>query len=141
MDLRLELIRVIDEEGSLGLCKRLGITKGHALKIIRMLDLRPFGPASKHPKMTPLQRVSYRKAAFRAQQAVCRAVKRGQIINLKTEWIACTDCKTERANKYDHRDYALPFKVEPVCSSCNLTRGPASYSKLYSPEPQKERAA
>ena len=28
------------------------------------------------------------------------------------------------AENYDHRDYALPLAVEPVCVGCNLRRGP-----------------
>jgi hypothetical protein len=26
---------------------------------------------------------------------------------------------------YDHRDYNQPLQVEPVCSPCNISRGPA----------------
>lgn len=36
----------------------------------------------------------------------------------------CVDCGRE-AECYDHRDYAKPLDVEPVCRSCNVIRGPA----------------
>lgn len=38
--------------------------------------------------------------------------------------LKCTDCGA-RATEYDHRDYAKPLDVEPVCRSCNKKRGPA----------------
>jgi hypothetical protein len=37
---------------------------------------------------------------------------------------ACVDCGAP-AVQYDHRDYNEPLKVEPVCRSCNVIRGPA----------------
>jgi hypothetical protein len=130
IDLRFELEKVIAEEGCPGLCKRLRITKGHAYKIIRILDVSPLGESSVQPKMTSMQRGIYRKAAFRAQQKVCRAVKSGEMPSLKKEVIMCADCKTDRAVCYDHRDYAFPLDVSPVCHSCNLKRGPAIYSEM-----------
>ena len=36
----------------------------------------------------------------------------------------CSDCG-KPATEYEHRYYALPLEVEPVCTSCNLKRGPA----------------
>ena len=36
----------------------------------------------------------------------------------------CVDCG-KPATDYDHRYYALPVEVEPVCSGCNTKRGPA----------------
>lgn len=36
----------------------------------------------------------------------------------------CVDCG-KRAECYDHRDYAKPFEVAPVCKSCNSRRGSA----------------
>ncbi len=35
----------------------------------------------------------------------------------------CVDC-AKRAEVYDHRDYAKPLVVAPVCRSCNKKRGP-----------------
>lgn len=37
---------------------------------------------------------------------------------------ACADCG-KPAREYDHRDYNEPLRVEPVCHSCNVMRGPA----------------
>lgn len=36
----------------------------------------------------------------------------------------CADCGTA-AQCYDHRDYSEPLNVVPVCTSCNIRRGPA----------------
>lgn len=36
----------------------------------------------------------------------------------------CVDCG-EVAKHYDHRDYAKPLDVDPVCVSCNALRGMA----------------
>lgn len=62
----------------------------------------------------------------RSHAAVQGAVKRGLLPNLKTGEYACTDCGGV-AHEYDHRDYARPFDVEPVCRSCNKQRGTASW--------------
>lgn len=62
--------------------------------------------------------------AYKAVAAVAKAVRKGQIQNLKTSVVKCTDCD-ERANHYDHRDYRQPLAVEPVCQRCNILRGKA----------------
>jgi hypothetical protein len=36
--------------------------------------------------------------------------------------IRCSDCPAP-AKVYEHRDYARPFDVVPVCESCNMRRG------------------
>lgn len=36
----------------------------------------------------------------------------------------CGDCG-DQAQVYDHRRYSDPPKIEPVCRSCNIRRGPA----------------
>lgn len=38
----------------------------------------------------------------------------------------CVDCGAP-AHAYDHRDYARPLDVEPVCRACNHRRGPATF--------------
>lgn len=58
----------------------------------------------------------------RAHSAVSLAVARGQLPRAKE--LVCLDCGGP-ANDWDHRDYAKPLEVEPVCRSCNLLRGPA----------------
>lgn len=62
--------------------------------------------------------------ARRAFGIVWRAIKRGELVNLKEEFVKCTDCSS-RATDYDHRCYDLPLEVSPVCHSCNLRRGSA----------------
>ena len=57
-----------------------------------------------------------------ARRAVQAAVKSGAIP--KAKGLTCVDCGRE-AHVYDHRDYAKPLDVQPVCVSCNLVRGPA----------------
>lgn len=37
---------------------------------------------------------------------------------------ACVDCG-QPATCYDHRYYSLPLEVDPVCTKCNINRGPA----------------
>ena len=41
----------------------------------------------------------------------------------------CTDCGGP-AREYDHRDYAKPLEVEPVCHRCNIRRGPGKWVKF-----------
>lgn len=60
----------------------------------------------------------------RAHAAVQSAIKRGLLPGLKSGEYACTDCD-DVAHEYDHRDYARPLDVEPVCRSCNKQRGTA----------------
>lgn len=42
----------------------------------------------------------------------------------KANTLTCVDCG-ERGGAWDHRDYAKPLAVEPVCFRCNMLRGPA----------------
>jgi hypothetical protein len=63
---------------------------------------------------------------FAAHQWVRKAVKRGVLPDLKSQGVACVDCG-KRATLYEHRDYAHPLDVEPVCQICNLARGTAKW--------------
>ena len=56
----------------------------------------------------------------RARTAVQRAIKEG--LFSKASDHACVDCGKPAAC-YDHRDYARPLDVQPVCRSCNAYRG------------------
>jgi hypothetical protein len=58
----------------------------------------------------------------RAHDMVEEAVRNHTLSNLKKRRIQCSDCPA-RAIYYDHRDYAKPLKVDPVCGSCNWYRG------------------
>lgn len=60
--------------------------------------------------------------AHKAHRVVQSAINRGEIIDLKTQSVACVDCGV-RAQCYDHRDYLKPLQVDPVCFSCNKLRG------------------
>lgn len=57
-----------------------------------------------------------------AGQRVAAAIKKGEL--RRPNEFDCVDCG-KPAQQYDHRDYNFPLKVEPVCRSCNLKRGPA----------------
>jgi len=93
----------------------------------------------RHPKMRGLERIAHQKAMYRACKIVERAVKAGNLTNLREEFVSCVDCGVERATKYEHRDYAKPLEVQPVCQRCNIKRGPAILSE---PVPtRKSRAA
>ena len=54
---------------------------------------------------------------------VFKAVRLGIIPRAST--LTCVDC-ARPAREYDHRDYFKPLEVQPVCSRCNLKRGPAN---------------
>jgi hypothetical protein len=49
-----------------------------------------------------------------------KAVNKGLLPHPKT--LECNDCGAP-AICYDHRDYNKPLEVEPVCKSCNGSRG------------------
>lgn len=56
-----------------------------------------------------------------AVRAVNAKVKAGLMPRADT--LACVDCG-KPAQEWEHRDYARPFDVEPVCRACNQKRGP-----------------
>jgi hypothetical protein len=56
---------------------------------------------------------------------VAAAKKQGLLPKLDGS-IACVDCG-EAAREYDHRDYARPLDVQPVCRKCNKKRGTAKW--------------
>lgn len=60
---------------------------------------------------------------YPAQRAVLKAIKAGALPKLDGS-IACVDCGAAAA-VYDHREYAKPLEVAPVCRGCNVRRGPA----------------
>ena len=60
----------------------------------------------------------------RALYAVTVAVATGVLPSLRSGAVPCKDCG-KPATQYDHRDYAKPLEVEPVCGRCNLERGAA----------------
>src|SRR4051812_11027506 len=72
----------------------------------------------------------------KAHRAVTNAVKRGALPRAKL--LTCVDCGRQ-AHDYDHRYYAKPLDVVPVCRSCNQKRGPAIDS-LYLRSPQAAQA-
>lgn len=61
---------------------------------------------------------------WRAIIAVRKAVRSGKLAPVAGK--LCVDCGAP-ARDYDHRDYAKPIDVEPVCRSCNHRRGPAKF--------------
>ena len=130
-----ELIRSYLKDESLDeLAKRIGVTRQHIWAVLNGANLgerllKGLGLQTevriRPRKMTAKHRKIYLRAGQRAQQIICRAIKDGQLPNLKTETIMCVDCKVRPAKHYEHRDYAKPLEVAPVCQGCNLKRGPA----------------
>ena len=60
----------------------------------------------------------------KALNTVWRAIQNGELPTLQKAKVPCVDCGAP-AIHYDHRDYSKPLDVEPVCQSCNISRGPA----------------
>jgi hypothetical protein len=81
----------------------------------------------------------HKRAMMRAAQIVCRAIKRGDLPHLTDSIVTCVDCKVRRATNYEHRDYAKPLEVDPVCRTCNVLRGPAQISRPVPTNPNKAR--
>jgi hypothetical protein len=84
-----------------------------------------FGPRKKFSYGAP---TNYRQAQSFAIRAVANAVRVGVLPRLKDSAIICVDCRKRTAAVYEHRDYAKPLTVEPVCQLCNCRRGPALWS-------------
>lgn len=69
-----------------------------------------------------------------AHGAVAAAIRGGLL--LPPHMHKCDDCG-RRAEQYDHRDYTQPLKVDAVCCSCNILRGPADvWREGFSPAPK-----
>ena len=64
----------------------------------------------------------------RAAKAVRDAILSGKLAPVSTR--LCVDCCAP-AQVYDHRDYARPLEVAPVCFSCNVRRGPADSLTIF----------
>lgn len=58
-----------------------------------------------------------------AQRLVAKAIRKGLLPKLDGS-VMCVDCG-KPAQVYDHREYAKPLEVDPVCKRCNVRRGPA----------------
>lgn len=79
--------------------------------------------------MADMESIAARSAMYRrAHEAVQKATRTGALALPST--LACVDCG-KPATEYDHRDYAEPLTVDPVCHSCNTKRGRALFSGLY----------
>lgn len=61
-----------------------------------------------------------------AMRTVRAAIRERILPNLRSGDFACVDC-AGIATDYEHRDYASPLNVEPVCRSCNTKRGTAKW--------------
>ena len=67
-----------------------------------------------------------RKNIARAGRLVKQAIISGNLAPITAD-TKCVDCGSP-AYCYDHRDYGRPLDVEPVCRSCNNTRGPGIHA-------------
>ena len=47
----------------------------------------------------------------------------------KPETLNCVDCG-RKAEHWEHRDYLKPLDVDPVCTRCNIKRGPGENAEL-----------
>lgn len=65
----------------------------------------------------------FKRYQHAAARAVYSAVKDGRVPPPST--LVCVDCG-QQADEYDHRDYAHPLVIAPVCTSCNHRRGMAA---------------
>jgi hypothetical protein len=65
----------------------------------------------------------------KAADKVSWAVEIGLLPRANT--LMCVDCG-KRAFCYDHRDYAKPLEVDPVCGRCNVLRGAGAPYTGYS---------
>lgn len=63
------------------------------------------------------------RLAWRAGRQAQRSIARGALPRLDGS-IPCRDCG-QPATMYDHRTYARPLEVDPVCRTCNRHRGEA----------------
>ena len=72
-------------------------------------------------KLSPLEAAD--RLQWQAHWKVREAVLSGVLPRLDGT-IACTDCH-KPACEYDHREYARPLDVAPVCHRCNIARGAA----------------
>jgi hypothetical protein len=70
-----------------------------------------------------------------AHQKVTAAKKNGVLPALNGA-IRCVDCGNP-ATEYDHRDYARPLDVQPVCHGCNTRRGSAQWPVRDTPAKTK----
>lgn len=78
-----------------------------------------------------------KRAAYRADTELCRAISHGLVP--PPEDFKCADCG-RGAQAYDHRDYDRPLDVQPVCYSCNLKRGSVSAPEALRLHIAKRRA-
>ena len=61
----------------------------------------------------------YRK---RCMAEVASAIRNNELPRPYTK--RCVDCGAQ-ADVYEHRNYARPLDIAPVCNGCNIRRGPA----------------
>lgn len=61
------------------------------------------------------------KLKSNAHKLLWKTIRAGDMPHPST--LICADCGIQ-AECYDHRDYAMPLDVDPVCKGCNNRRGP-----------------
>jgi hypothetical protein len=89
-------------------------------------------------------RGAYQEAKERAHRELRKAIRRGEIPDLKGADIPCDDWGHEDcrgvATDWDFRDYSKPVLfVIPVCHPCNVRRGPADVTPFPYPPPEARR--
>ena len=73
-------------------------------------------------KLRPARELTPLQLRRRARALVSTAIKHGELPKLDGT-IACVDCG-DPATAYEHRNYFHPLSVDPVCTGCNIRRGP-----------------
>lgn len=84
-------------------------------------------------KSRPRTRTPDERWATLAGRFVALAKQLGALPPLGDASIRCVDCGAV-ATEYDHRDYAKPLEVEPVCRGCNALRGSAKAPTIAAPK-------
>jgi hypothetical protein len=102
-------------------CQRRVGAEQRALQREALLRLGLITPKGRKPA------ANYQQAQRRAISLVSAAKASRKLPRLDGT-IICVDCKRKPAAMYDHRDYAKPLAVDPVCHYCNVRRGPALWS-------------
>lgn len=58
-----------------------------------------------------------------ATRAVAKEIRLGNLEH--PSQLKCIDCGVQ-AEQYDHRDYTKHLEIQPVCTRCNIRRGPGA---------------
>lgn len=102
----------------------------HAVAIVDMLASRGVSctvdSLMQRQAEMPKRNANTMLIASAASRMVKAAIDAGALPSLSDGRTQCVDCE-KPADRYDHRNYAQPLVVAPVCNTCNQLRGPAAF--------------